>query len=249
MTVARKLNSEVVAEAKVELAAAFRAAAIHGFNEGIDNHFSLSVPESSDLFVINRYGPHWSEMRRSDLLTFDLQGSVIDGDGECELTAFMIHRAVHRARPTAGCVFHTHTPYATAVSTTPSGLETRMSQNSMYFHGHVSRVAYGGHADGDDEGTRIGEAIGDQTTVVMLEGHGSLVIGTDVADAWHKLYFLERACQVQVFAQSTGQELIRVPEEVAAHTAAQWEVEAQHASTLFEAVRRDLDRRNPGYEL
>ncbi len=238
----------MVAAARVELAAAFRAAALHGFNEGIDNHFSLAVPGRDDLFLLNRYGPHWSEMRAADILTIDLEGNVVEGEGEWEPTAFMIHRGAHRARPSARCVFHTHMPHATALAMTRDGLDTRASQNAMYFHGRIVSLEYGGLADAADEGSRIGQAIGERVSVVMLENHGVLVIGSDVADAWHKLYFLERACEVQVLAQSTGRELVRVPETVAGHTARQWDREAAAAGELFAAERRRLDRDNPGYE-
>jgi ribulose-5-phosphate 4-epimerase/fuculose-1-phosphate aldolase len=242
-------DQQPIRESKVDLAAALRAAALYGLNEGIDNHFSLAVPGRDDRFLINRYGPPWAEMRASDLLTVDHDGTVLDGDGEWELTAFMIHRGVHLSRSTARCVFHTHMPYATALSMTAGGLDTTASQNAMYFHGHLRRVSYGGHADGAAEGVRIAEAIDEITTAVILEGHGVLVVGIDVPDAWHKLYFLERACRTQVLAQSTGQPLIRVPDTVATHTAAQWEKEARNAGRLFGAVRRDLDARNPGYDL
>jgi ribulose-5-phosphate 4-epimerase/fuculose-1-phosphate aldolase len=239
-----------VAVARVELAAALRAAASCGFTEGIDNHFSVAVPQTSELFLINRYGPHWSEMRASDILTVDLDGNVVDGDGEWEMTAFMIHRGVHLARPSARCVFHTHMPCATAIAMTVAGLDTTASQNAMYFHGHVVRLPYGGHADGVEEGVRMGEALDDATTVVFLDNHGVLVVGASVADAWHKLYFLERACQTQILAHSAGQKLIRVESGVALHTAKQWELEAQrNACRLFQSVRRELDRANPGYEL
>jgi ribulose-5-phosphate 4-epimerase/fuculose-1-phosphate aldolase len=239
---------DVIRQAKIDLAASFRAAAFHGFNEGIDNHFSLAVPGRDDLFLLNRYGPHWSELRASDILTIDLDGNVVDGEGEWELSAFMIHRGVHQSRATARCVFHTHMPYATAVALTTGGFDTRISQNSMYFHGHVVALEYGGLADAADEGLRIGTAVKDDITVVMMENHGVLVIGQDVADAWHKLYFLERACQMQVLAQSTGQNLIRVADDVAAHTAAQWAEQSNiHPPNLFAAEKRRLDRENPGY--
>ena len=87
--------------ARVELAAALRAAALYGFNEGIDNHFSLVVPGSDDSFLLNPYGPHWSEMRASDLLTIGLGGERLAGEGELDMTAFTIHLGAHRARPDA----------------------------------------------------------------------------------------------------------------------------------------------------
>jgi len=241
-------SSAALQQAKVDLAAALRAAALHGFNEGIDNHFSLAVPGRDDLFLLNRFGPHWSELRASDLLTIDLDGNVVDGEGEWEVTAFVIHRGVHQARPSARCVLHTHMPYATAVSLTAGGFETAVSQNAMYFHGRTARLPYGGLADAADEGARIGRAVGDDVSAVFLENHGVLVVGDSVADAWHKLYFLERACQVQVLAQSTGQPLLQIPPDVAEKTAAQWVEPSNVADLLFDAEKRRLDRENPGYE-
>jgi ribulose-5-phosphate 4-epimerase/fuculose-1-phosphate aldolase len=228
---------------RVELAAAFRAAARYGFNEGIDNHFSLLVGERRDRFLLNPYGPHWSELSASRLLLLDLEGNVLDGDGRPERTAFVIHRAVHLARPEARCVLHTHMPYATALGMTEAGLETRASQNAMLFHGRVARLDYRGLADAIEEGERIAGAFAEGTTALLLDNHGVLVIGDTVAEAWERLYFLERACQAQVLAQSTGSPLQLVSEEVAAHTARQWE-RARGADALFAAVRRELDRSN-----
>jgi ribulose-5-phosphate 4-epimerase/fuculose-1-phosphate aldolase len=247
-TTPAETSVEVIHQAKVNLAAALRAAALYGYNEGVDNHFSLAVPGRDDRFLLNPFGPHWSELSASDMITVDLEGNVVEGDGQWEQTAFMIHRGVHQARASARCVLHTHMPYATAVSMTRGGFETAVSQNSMYFHGHVISLPYGGLADAADEGLRIGNAVGEGVNVVMLENHGVLVIGEDVAEAWHRLYFLERACQVQILAQSTGQPLIRVSDDLAAHTAGQFARDTGNPPTLFAAVRRQLDRENPGYE-
>jgi len=246
-TISSEVTSDLVAAARLDLTAALRAAALNGFNEGVDNHFSLAVPGVEDRFLLNPYGPHWSELRASDLLTIDLEGEVVEGSGAVDVTAFNIHRAVHRARPSARCVLHTHMPYATAVAMTRGGLDTRASQNAMAFHGHVATVEYGGLADDDAEGRRLAAAVADDVTVLLLVNHGVLVIGTGVADAWHRLYFFERACQVQVLAQSTGDGLVRVPEAVAESTAAQWARDEVGAPTLFAAVRRQLDRLDPGY--
>jgi ribulose-5-phosphate 4-epimerase/fuculose-1-phosphate aldolase len=241
MSATSSISTDVVAAAKRELAAAFRAAAYHGFNEGIDNHLSLAVPGHDGLFLLNRYGPHWSEITEHDILTIDFEGRVVDGEGEWETSAFMIHRGCHQARPSARAVFHTHMPYATALSLTVGGFDTKLSQNAMQFHGRLARMAYGGLVDAAQEGCRFGDVIGDQISVVLLENHGVMVIGEDVADAWQKLYFFERACQVQVLAQSTGQPLIRVSDAIAEHTAAQWLNEAPKAATQFAAVQRLVD--------
>jgi ribulose-5-phosphate 4-epimerase/fuculose-1-phosphate aldolase len=241
------VDPEVLRSSRVDLAAALRAAALYGYNEGIDNHFSLAVPGRDDRFLLNRHGPHWSEIRARDILMLDLDANVVDGEGVAETTAFVIHRGVHRARADARCVLHTHMPYATAVSMTSGGFDTRISQSAMAFHGRVATLPYGGLAEAEEEGERIGAAIRDGVKVVMMENHGVLAIGSSVADAWHTLYFLERACEAQVLAQSTGQELIRVAEEIAAQTAQQWEDMGDHADLTFAAVKREVDRRNPGY--
>ena len=241
MSVTSSISSDVVVAAKRELAAAFRAAAHHGFHEGIDNHFSLAVPGHDDLFLLNRYGPHWSEITEHDILTIDFEGRVVNGEGEWETSAFMIHRGCHQARPSARAVFHTHMPFATALSLTVGGFDTKLSQNAMLFHGHLARMAYGGLVDAAEEGCRFGDVIGDDVSVVMLENHGVMVIGQDIADAWQKLYFFERACEIQVLAQSTGQPLIRVSDTIAEHTAAQWLKEAPKAATQFAAVQRIVD--------
>src|SRR4051794_19568520 len=180
---------DVIRQAKIDLAASFRAAALHGFNEGIDNHFSLAVPGRDDRFLLNRYGPHWSELRASDILTIDLDGNVVDGEGEWEQSAFLIHRGVHQSRASARCVFHTHMPYATAVALTTGGFDTRISQNSMYFHGHVVALEYGGVAGAADEGGRLGTALKDEITGGVVGKHGGLVVGEGGGGARDKLHF------------------------------------------------------------
>jgi ribulose-5-phosphate 4-epimerase/fuculose-1-phosphate aldolase len=248
MTLAEESRTDVLRRARIDLAAALRAAALYGYNEGIDNHFSYAVPGSDDLFLLNPYGPDWSELTASDIIAVDGAGNVVEGAGGWETTAFMIHRGAHRARPSARCVFHTHMPYATAVSATEGGFQTTLSQAAMSFHGRVSTLAYGGLAHAADEGDRIGSAVGEDTRVVMLQNHGVIVIGDDVAEAWSRLYFLERACQVQILAQATGRPLIEVPDAVVRRTAAQSADDNAAAQSLFAAVRRRLDRENPGYE-
>jgi ribulose-5-phosphate 4-epimerase/fuculose-1-phosphate aldolase len=241
MTALLGVDSDVVAAARDDLAAAFRIAAAHGLNEGIDNHFSLAVPGRDDLFLLNRYGPHWSEMTPDDILVLDLDGTVVDGRGEWETTAFMIHRGCHRARPDARAVFHTHQPYATALAMTVDGLDTRVHQNSTYFHERITRLEFGGLAHDGSEGDRIAGAVTDGAKVVMLDSHGVIAIGTDCADAWFTLYFVERAAQVQVLAASTGSPLIRMRDEVARRTRDQFDADiAMAAPALFAAEKRRI---------
>jgi len=241
MTALLGVDTDVLAAARSDLATSFRIAAAHGLNEGIDNHFSLAVPGRDDLFLLNRYGPHWAEMGPDDILVLDLDGRIVDGSGHWETTAFMIHRGCHRARRDARAVFHTHQPYATALAMTVGGLDTHVHQNSMYFHDRVSRLEFGGLARGESEGDRIAGAVTAGARVVMLDSHGVIAIGTDCADAWFTLYFLEQAARVQVLAQSTGSELIRVSDDVARRTRDQFDADAASAApALFAAEKRRI---------
>jgi ribulose-5-phosphate 4-epimerase/fuculose-1-phosphate aldolase len=171
----------------------------------------------------------------------------VEGEGEAELTAFQIHLGVHRAHTDARCVLHTHMPYATAVACTAEGFETRLSQTSMLFHGHVAYLDYGGLANDDAEGDRIAKALIDGPRVVLMKNHGVLV-GETVAHAWWDLFYLERACQVQVLAAQSGI-LAPVDEPTVQLTALQSRTDRQdHAPVMFAALCRQLDREMPGYD-
>ena len=103
-------------EARIDLAACHRLAARFGFHEGIDNHLTLLVPGYTDRFYLAPFGLLWSEVRASDLLELDFRGNVVAGRGLVEDTALYIHLSVHRMKPQARCVLHTHMPYATALA-------------------------------------------------------------------------------------------------------------------------------------
>ncbi len=232
------VSAERIHAVKDDLAAAFRIAAMHGFNEGVDNHFSAVHPARDDWFFLNRYGPYWSEITTDDIITVDFDGNIVEGEGQWDVTAFMIHRGCHRAHPHARVVFHTHQPYATALSITKTGLDTRLSQNATHFHNRVGRLPYGGLASGEEEGTRIGSAISEGQIAVLLDNHGVMIIGEDVPQAWFRLYFFERAAQVQVLAQSTGDELVRMTDGVAQQAQAFFDSEVHAPGALFAAERR-----------
>lgn len=235
---------ENIEQARCNLAAVFRIAARENLHEGIDNHFSHAL--SDGTFLINRWGVHWSRMRRSDVLQVDHEGNVIHGDGIVEKTAFCIHGAVHRQCPHATTVLHTHMPFATAVACTEGGLDETLSQNSLFFYGKVSYEDFGGFALERAEGERLAARIG-SSTVTMLRNHGVMVMGPTPGVALHDLYFLERACQLQVLAQSTGQPLIRVPQDIAELTARQGENIDDDKEAYFNAMKKLLDEDEPDY--
>ncbi len=246
--VLERVDPAVLAAGREDLVALLRLAERHGYHEGIDNHFSLSVPGQDELFLLNRFGPHWSEMTPRDILLVDTEGRTLDGVGEAQITALQIHRAIHRARPDARCVIHTHMPYATAVGVTKSGFLTRLTQNSMSFHGKVAELDYGGQVQAAEEGERLATVVAEGAAILFLRNHGVIVIGADPADAWLKTYFLERACEMQVLAQSASPEGVRLAtKKVARHTAQQWDEDVEAAPLLFAAMKRLLDRDTPGW--
>jgi len=223
-----------------DLALALRAAAHHGLAEGVCNHFSVELPDGSGRFLLNPRGLLWAEVQGDDIVVVDAQGAVLAGRHPVEPTAMFIHAAVHRIAGKA-CVLHTHMPHATALTLTADrALDTALSQNAMRFHGRVAvDSTYNGLALDASEGERIARAMTGRD-VVFLANHGVVVCGERMAWAYDDLYYLERACMVQVLAASTGQPLLPVDTALAARVAAQTQGERLQSDLFFEALRRRL---------
>lgn len=238
-------------QGRVDLAACYRLAAHFGFNEGIDNHLTLMVPGTDDRFLLVPFGLHWSEVRASDFMVIDFEGRMLSGRGPVEDTALYIHLPVHRASPRARCVLHTHMPYATALSMLENPRLEMAVQSALMFADDIAYVDYNGLAYDAGEGERLARALGEKSALLM-RNHGVLVIGATVAEAFERLYFLERAAQAQVLARSTGQPLRLVPEPIVRATLAQFssggEVGGRDRAELhFEALKRLLDRTQADY--
>ena len=225
---------------RADLALALRAAAHHGLGEGVCNHFSVALPQRPDWFLLNPRGLHWSEVRGEDIVLVDAQGRQLAGRHPVEPTAMFIHAAVHRIARKV-CVMHTHMPHATALTLTDvRGLDTTLSQGAMRFHGRVAiDDRYNGLALDASEGERIAHAMGG-ADVAFLGNHGVIVCGDRVDHAFDDLYYLERACQAQVIALSTGRPLLPVAPELAARVAAQTLGERLQSELFFESLRRML---------
>lgn len=234
-------------QARIDLTAALRSASRLGLGEGICNHFSLALPGNPGQFLINPQGLHWSEITPADLVIVDAQGRKVSGKHPVEPTAFFIHSAVHRGKSNAACVMHTHMPYATTLTVLQGGRLEWASQNSLKFY---NRVAYDENYQGlaldEAEGERMCQAMGD-ADVLFLGNHGILVCGPTVSATFDDLYYLERACQLQVLAAGTGKPLRLVPDDVAAKTGRQMNGESQQAALHLEALKRLLDRDEPGW--
>src|SRR5256885_10997097 len=199
--------------ARVDLAAAYRACALFGWEDLVFTHISLRVPGTQDQFLINPYGVFFDEITASSLVKIDQDGRKLD-DSQFSVNpaGFIIHSAIHGARHDAKCVLHTHTPSGVAVSTQRAGL-LPISQHSMSVLGSLSYHDFEGPALRDDEKPRLVADLGDKNSLI-LRNHGLLTVGQTVADAFVSMYYLETSCAIQVRAQSGGGELISVPKEI-----------------------------------
>jgi ribulose-5-phosphate 4-epimerase/fuculose-1-phosphate aldolase len=236
-------------QARVDLAACFRAAARMGLHEGICNHLSFMVPGRDDLFLVNPDGWAFSEITASRLLICDFNRQVIAGTGTPEDTAFFIHARIHAKVPRARAAFHTHMPNATALTMVEGEPLIWAGQSALKFYGRTKLDAdYNGLALDESEGDRIAESIG-TADIVFMKHHGVLVTAPSIAKAWDDLYYLERAAEVQLLAQSSGRRVIPVPTEIAEQTAEQMRHEGGRDSPRLhlESIKRQLDRDQPEY--
>ena len=244
-------QADRVRAARVDLAACHRLAARFGFSEGIDNHMTRLVPGRPDRFLLAPFGLLWSEVRSSDFMEVNFDGQLVSGKGLIEPTALYIHLAVHRRAPHATCVLHTHMPYATALGMLEEPQLLMAGQNAIGFHDDIAYAEYNGLALDYAEGERLAGVLGTKS-VLMLRNHGVLVVGACVAQAFERLYFLERACQAQVTALSTGGRLAVLPRNVVETAAEQFRAESSvdghdRADLHFAALKRLLDRDDAGY--
>jgi ribulose-5-phosphate 4-epimerase/fuculose-1-phosphate aldolase len=246
----KSLAADPVQQAKVHLAAAHRLAVLHELEEGIDNHFTVTVPGRDDRYLILPFGLHWSEARASDLIVFDESGETLEGEGVVELSAQCIHAPIHRICG-ARVVMHTHQTWAVALNMLKNNRLLPASQTAAFFHGHIAYDdIYAGTADFIEEGERLAGVIG-RKHVLFMKNHGVLVTGDTVAQAYRRLYKLERVCRAQILAMSTGQPLEVLSDEIVAQVQSA-PVDDRHSRSererlFFEAMMRILDRENPGY--
>ncbi len=233
-------------QARIDLACALRTASRMGLGEGICNHFSVEVPGRPGYFLINPQGLHWSEVTPADLVMVDSEGRKVAGRHEVEPTAFFIHGAAHRSKPDAKCALHTHMPYATSLTVVQGGRVEPASQVALKFYGRTAYDdAYNGLALDATEGERIVSGL-QNADVLFLANHGVIVTGPSIDLAFDDLYYLERACMLQVLGMGTGKPLRLVPEEIARVTAEQMTDDTQ-ARLHFTALKRLLDRDEPGW--
>ncbi|MDB5861597.1 MAG: class aldolase [Ramlibacter sp.] len=237
-------------QARVELAACYRLTELFGMTDLIANHISCRVPGTHDQFLINPFGMLYDEIDASSLIKIDVEGRTILNTSGYGVNAagFVIHGAVHKARPEIACVAHTHTPAGMAVSALKGGL-VPMAQTAMPFL-HLAYHDFEGIADELDEQQRIVRDLGGNNAMI-LRNHGLLVGGRSVGEAFSLLYRLERACQVQLMAMASNSELTLPPRQVMERTYAKYQARKDdpvvNGELAWTALLRRLDRIDPSY--
>ncbi len=237
---------------RCDLAALYRLVAHHRWTDFIYTHISARLPGPDHHFLINKYGVNFHEMRASDLVRIDLDGKVVEDSGktarDVNAAGFTIHSAIHMARPDLMCVVHTHSTAGIAVSAMKEGL-LPLSQHAMKFHNRLAYHDYEGVALDLNERGRLVRDLGEHKAMI-LRNHGLLAGGTSIAEAFHQLYMLERACAAQVAALSCGRELIIPPENVCQHASDQFksfEKDEAHYTMLWDAALRLIENGEPEY--
>lgn len=242
--------ADPITEAKIQLAAAHRLAVIHELEEGIDNHFTVTVPGHDDRYLILPFGIHWSEARASDMFVFDESGATLEGEGVVELSAQCIHAPIHRISGKR-VVLHTHQTWAVALNMLQDNRLLPANQTAAFFHGQIAYDDhYAGTADTLEEGERLAALLGDKQ-IVFMKNHGILVTGDNIAQAYRRLYRLERVCRMQMIALATGRPIEVISDEIVDRVQAiapdDRHSRAERECLFFDAMMRVLDRENPGY--
>jgi ribulose-5-phosphate 4-epimerase/fuculose-1-phosphate aldolase len=240
---------EAVTQARQDLAAAFRWAVRLGWHEAVANHFSYAVAADGSQFLMNPRGRHFSRVKASELLLLDTRSkTVLEGKGPPDPTGWFIHGRIHASLPHARCVLHVHSRYVTALASIKDGRLLPSDQNAMRFFDRIAYdEAFTGMALDEHEGDRLSRALGNRS-VLLMRNHGVIVVGASVAEAFDELYYLERACETQIIALSTGLPLHVVSDEVARLTCQQWlEYPADYANEHFGELKRILDEDEPDY--
>lgn len=247
----RSVRGQVPAEewaVRADLAAAYRAVALYGWDDLVFTHISARVPGPDHHFLINPYGMMFDEITASSLVKVDLEGrKVMDSPFDINPAGFTIHGAVHEARADAKCVIHLHTVEGVAVSCQKGGL-LPISQQSLFPLASVAYHDYEGVALNPDEKARLVRDLGDKHNLI-LRNHGLLTCAETVADAFLFMYILQKACEVQIRAQAGGGELIAVPKPIldGIQKASKQVLRGAGGMIAWPGILRKLDRIDPSW--
>lgn len=234
-------------EARVNLAACYRLVARNGWDDLIYTHISAAVPGPKKHFLINPYGMMFGEITASSLVKVDLDGNIVnDTPYKINPAGFTIHSAVHAAREDVKCVLHLHTNAGVAVSSQKNGL-LPLTQTALVIFSDLAYHDYEGIALDHAERERLVAHLGNKNNLI-LRNHGTLTVGHTVAAAYVRMFFLERACQMQIAAQAGGAELNLLPQALCDRVQQQVTRGSMRIGELdWPPLLRLLDREDPSY--
>ncbi|KAH8659949.1 putative aldolase [Xylariales sp. PMI_506] len=200
------------------MAGAFRVFAREGYSEGIAGHISVRDPEFEDRFWINPLAVHFGMLRASDMICVNFDGEYVAGnvDGSINNAGFMIHSAVHKARPDVHAICHAHSVHGKAWSAFAKPLEMINQDVCYFYNAHSVYDDYGGIANESDEGVRIAASLGNGKASILMN-HGLLTVGKTVDEAAYLFCLMERSCKIQLMADAAGHPKRYVPDEEAAY--------------------------------
>lgn len=237
-------------QARVELAACYRLVAHFDMDDLFATHISVRAPGAHENFLLNPYGMHFSEITASSLVKVDLDGNIVsDTDHVINPAGFVIHSAIHAARPDAKCVLHTHTVAGMAISSMEEGLQPWFQKATRY-HKRTAYHDFEGKAQDLDERERLVRDLGDRNYLV-LRNHGLLVCAGTIATAFKEMYAMEKACKTQLAIMQAGGKIIKLSDNLLEHTAQQFERDAvvtKERPSGWDSLLQMLDRVNPGYD-
>ncbi|MHB9839048.1 class II aldolase/adducin family protein [Paraburkholderia terrae] len=233
---------------RVTLAGTYRVFAMLGWTELIYNHITVRVPGTHSQFLINPFGLHYTEVTASNLVKIDVDGNVLDGSPHpVNPAGFVVHAAIHRALPDAHCVMHTHTTAGLAVACSQTGLVNN-NFYSAQLHGMVAYHDFEGITVRADEGPRLVANLGDKR-LLILRNHGLLSIGETIAQAFARLWTLNRACEIQLATATLGPART-IGDEIAARCSRdslQFDPRHGAGEDVLNALLRQVDRIDPSY--
>ena len=239
-------------QTRVELAACYRLVARYGMSDMIYNHITAKVPDEPGHFLINPMGFLYEEMTASCFCKLDLDGNILmqpEPDFPVNQAGFVIHSAVHGARPELGCVLHTHTRAGMAVSAMKDGL-LPLTQTSMRFYGAIGYHDYEEPTADLNERERLARDLGAHNAII-LRNHGLLACGRTIGEAFNLMYWLENACKVQVDVLGSAVDYTLPTPALAASLARRYQpdgpVMSRYAGLEWQALLRKLDRESPGF--
>ena len=233
---------------RLDLAACYRLVEHHRWGDLIYTHLSARLP-GTDHYLVNAFGLTFDEVTASNLVKVDLQGNILDDTPfQINPAGFTIHSAIHQVRPDAHCVIHLHTKETIAVATQQHGL-LPLSQYSMFSLASLAYHQYEGLAVNQDEKARLQSDLG-QHNHMLLVNHGGLTVGPTVGDAFMRFYDLQRACEIQLALQASGQPVIPVAQAIVDNISKQAKV-VHSGSTggqlAWPAMLRKAYRLDPGF--